>query len=239
MLITPIRTKKLIPPKDDLFALLDESLKDLRERDILLVASKIVSIHQGRCVRVEDADYTELIKQEADKYFPPANKKSPPITLKENTLVARAGIDENNGNGFYILWPEEPIKAAKEIAEHLKKKHEVKNFAVLIVDSHSTPLRGGSIGVSIGGSGIKPLFELKEKKDIFGRPTSYESNAVDPLAAAGVLTMGETNEQTPLCIVRDLPKSVQFTDKDVYHTVFVKPEHDMYRRAMKELYEKK
>ena len=237
MLITPIRTRKLIPPKDDLFALLDESLKDLRERDILLVASKIVAIHQGKCVRVEDADYTELIKQEADKYFPPANKKSPPVTLMENTFVARAGIDENNGNGFYILWPEEPTKAAKEIAKHLKKKHELKNLAVLIVDSHSTPLRGGSIGVSIGGSGIEPLIELKEKKDIFGRPASYKSNVVDAIAAAGVLNMGETNEQTPLCIVRDLPESVVFTDKDVYHTVFVKPEHDMYQSVMKGLYE--
>ena len=50
MKITPIKTRLFLPPKDSL----DETLKSLSKRlkngDIVVITSKIVSIAEGRCI---------------------------------------------------------------------------------------------------------------------------------------------------------------------------------------------
>jgi len=50
--------------------------------------------------------------------------------------------------------------------------------------------------------------------DIFGRLFQFEKlNIADSLASAGVLVMGEGNEQTPLAIVTDIP-TITFQQSD-------------------------
>ena len=41
-----------MPPKDDFLEALDESLPKLKEGDVLLVASKVLAIHQGRTKKI-------------------------------------------------------------------------------------------------------------------------------------------------------------------------------------------
>ena len=63
MRIKAIKTRLLKPPKDDLYGVISSRIKKLPERSVLVMASKVVSIHQGRCVlksKVTDKD--ELIK---------------------------------------------------------------------------------------------------------------------------------------------------------------------------------
>ena len=52
MKVEVIRTKKLLPPKDDLYVAIRQSIKNLPERSVVVVTSKIVAIHQGRCVKI-------------------------------------------------------------------------------------------------------------------------------------------------------------------------------------------
>ncbi len=47
--ILPIKTKKILPPKDDLYAEL-KHLPKLKEGDVLVIASKTLAIYQGRTV---------------------------------------------------------------------------------------------------------------------------------------------------------------------------------------------
>jgi len=47
----PIKTRIMQPPKDDLYPLLDEYLTDVEENDVVLISSKVLAIHQGRCIR--------------------------------------------------------------------------------------------------------------------------------------------------------------------------------------------
>ena len=88
------------------------------------------------------------------------------ITIKGHTLIANAGIDESNANGYYILWPKRPSALAKEIRAYLKKKYKIKNLAVVVTDSHIIPLRHGTTGISIGFYGMEPLYDYRGMPDI-------------------------------------------------------------------------
>ena len=67
MKVTPIKTRKVIPNRDkDLFAILDRYLPRLKERTIVAVTSKIVSICEGRTVPNTGQSKLDLAKQEAN-----------------------------------------------------------------------------------------------------------------------------------------------------------------------------
>ena len=212
MIIKAIKTRKFIPPKDDLWELL-ASIKFLKENSVIAVTSKVVGIGEGRCIPVSEIDKDELIKQEADKYLP---RKFVPeglvmYTLKNNMLVASAGIDESNGDGYYILWPKDPNKSAKDIWQFLKNKFKLKKLGIIITDSRLIPLRQGVVGYSIGYFGFNPIKDYRGKKDIFGRKFEMEtSNIPDSLASAAVLEMGEGSECKPIAIISEVP-DIEFT----------------------------
>ena len=165
MNIYPIKTRVLKPPQDNLYEVLDSALPELAEGDIVVVTSKIVSIHQGRCVLISEAVKEDLVKSEAEKYLPPScNTIGVAITIKLNTLIPNAGIDESNGNSFFILWPKDPQKSAKAIWQFLRKKFNIKDLGVIITDSRLTPLRQGVVGYAIGYFGFNPIKDYRGKE---------------------------------------------------------------------------
>ena len=120
----PIKTRPLLPPKDDLFSVMDTSLTDVQDGDILFITSKVIAIHQGRCVPVGSISKEELIKQEADQRV--INDAIPEkdfyLTMKNNILIPNVGIDESNANGYYILRPEQLQEITKQIYEFICQK---------------------------------------------------------------------------------------------------------------------
>lgn len=163
---------------------------------------------------VKDKD--ELIKKEADFYLD--RDKVPKghviLTIKNNILIPTAGIDESNGNGYFILWPKSPFSTAKQIYNFIKKNYRLNNFGIIISDSHCTPSRWGTLGVSIAYYGFYPLKDYRGTKDIFKRKMKIsQSNVADALAAAAVFVMGEGSEQTPIAIIQDID-SVEFKEFD-------------------------
>lgn len=217
-----------MPPKDDLWDLLS-SIKSLDENSVVVVTSKVVSIAEGRCIpmdQVEDKD--KLAIAEADKYIPRQLSPNGLIlsTIKNNLFVASSGIDESNGDNFYILWPKNPQKSAKKIWEFLREKFKINNLGVIITDSRLIPLRAGVAGVAIAYFGFKPLIDYREKKDLFGRKFKMEtSNIPDSLASAAVLEMGEGSEQTPVAIISDIPY-IEFTNRFI--NLEIPEEEDMF-----------
>lgn len=234
----PIKTRIMQPPEDDFFSVLDESVTDLRDGDVLVVSSKVVAIHQGRCVKNDGTvDKEELVKNESDYYIPSSEKNRWNLSVKYHALLLTAGIDESNSNGYFTLLPENPSEAAREIRDYLLKKFNLKNLGVIISDSHSIPFRYGTLGVSIGFYGLEPVKYFHGEKDLFGRPFKYTRiNTVDALAGFGTYMMGETSEQTPLCIIRNAPH-VLYSDKDNSNDLFIPPEEDIYYQLLKPLYE--
>ncbi|KKQ60203.1 MAG: hypothetical protein US80_C0001G0036 [Candidatus Daviesbacteria bacterium GW2011_GWA2_38_17] len=202
-----------MPPKDNLWELLG-SIKSLEENSVVAVTSKVVSIGEGRCIAIEKfKNKDELAIKETDKYLPRNTVPHGLVlhTIKNNLFIASAGIDESNGDGFYVLWPKDPQAAAKKIWQFLSQKFKVKNLGIIITDSRLVPLRRGVVGVAIGYFGFKPIRDYRGTKDIFGRKFEMEtSNLPDSLATSAVLEMGEGSEQTPLAIITDV-SYIEFT----------------------------
>ncbi len=238
MQIFKIKTRKFLPPKDSLYQLLDRHLPKLKDRDIVLITSKVLAIHQGRCVKIQTDTIEEknrLIMKEADWYVP--QKKRPGqhwhLTIKNNTLIADAGIDKSNGKGYYILWPKNLNKLLKTIWKYLRKKYRLKKLAVIAIDSHLVPLRAGTVGISTGFYGLKPLVDYRGQPDIFGKKLEVtKANMVDGLAAIGNLLMGEGREQTPIVIARGL-NNIKFTNKNTSRKLLIEPKLDVFAPLLK------
>lgn len=205
MKIVPIKTEKVLPQSTTLTAFLDRSLKKFPENSILVITSKVVALCEGRVVPLQKISESTL-KQEADYYLPKEKSRyNIPLTIKDHAFIARAGMDASNTGGYYSLLPKDSYATAKKVRSSLVKRFGVKNAGVIIVDSHSSPLRRGVTGVAIGWSGFEGLKGYEHVPDIFGHNFTSHANQVDALATAASLTMGEGNEQTPLCLITDIP----------------------------------
>lgn len=226
-----VKTRVMVPPRDDVYSVLDAHLPVLCEGDVVIITSKVLAIHQGRCVKMsDDVDKDDLIIGEAERYIP--RSKVPNgnlfLTIKDYTLIPSAGIDESNGNGYYILWPKRTNALLKQIRLYLMKKFHLKKLGVIATDSHTIPLRYGVIGISTGFVGLEPLYDYRGKPDIFGRKLKFtKSNFVDALSAMAVLLMGEGKECMPVVIVRGA-SFVRFTDRLAYKKLVIPPDKDIY-----------
>lgn len=230
MKVTAIKTRIMKPPKDYLWQVLSESIKSLKEKDVVAITSKIISIGEGRCISLEKYNKDDLVIKEADLYLPRDLSPQGLVihTIKNNLVTASAGIDESNAKGYYILWPKDPFESAKKIWKFLKKKFNLKELGVIITDSRLIPLRRGVVGIAISFYGFKPIKDYRGKKDLFGREFKMEtSNLPDSLATAAVLVMGEGAESQPIAIISDIA-DIKFTTKDQSSFLKINQKEDMF-----------
>lgn len=238
MIVNFIKTHKITQADSDIFKILDQYITELEENSVLAVTSKIVSITEGSLVKMEDIEKGELIKQQSELFLSSSeNKYNISFTIANNILSASAGIDESNGNGFYILWPKNPQESANKIREYLSNKFGLKNFGVVITDSKTTPLRWGVTGIALAHSGFLALKDYVGKPDLFDRPFVYEKlNISDSIASAAVLVMGEGSEQTPMAILEDL-RNIDFQDRnpsdEELENLKIKLEDDLFAPFLK------
>ena len=233
MKVTTYKTKKVVL-KDKLFEILDKSLLELKEEDVVVITSKIVAICQGRIVK-NNGKITklDLVKKEADFYLPEEYVNyGVYMTIKDSMVVASAGIDESNGGGYFILWPENLQETTNEIWRYLRKKNQLKELGIVISDSKIIPMRRGTSGVGLSWCGFEPLRNYIEKPDIFGHNLRVtKANIVDGIAASAVLNMGEGREQTPIAVVSEI-SNIKFVErtptKEELNEMSIKPKDDVY-----------
>jgi coenzyme F420-0:L-glutamate ligase len=239
----------IIEKGQDLFAVFRDALAEpLQERDIVCVTSKVVSLEQGRVVKLADIEpsaearrmkkleyskdfeaypeLAELVLREAEHVF--ANGFVY-LTLKDNIFIANAGIDLSNiPDGYAILWPEEPWAWAENFRQRLKTHYQVENVGVVVTDSHLTPLRRGVTGLAIAYSGFEGIQSEIGKPDLFDKPLAVTEKAVaDDLASVAVFVMGESDEGIPFVVVREAPAIFTGRQIDPLET-FINPKLDLY-----------
>jgi putative folate metabolism gamma-glutamate ligase len=208
MKVTAYKTHK-IGVGEDIFAILDNYLPKLEDKTVVAIASKIIAFCQKDVVKKEPGmEKRDLIEQEADFYlgdeYPRPFGQS--ISIKNHTLSASAGIDESNGNGYFILWPKNLQQITNEIWHYLRKKNGIKNLGIIVTDSRIVPLRWGVIGITLSWCGFEPLKDYTGHPDIFGRTMMVEKTSlIDSLATAATITTGEGYEQKPLAVIEDIP----------------------------------
>ena len=110
------------------------------------------------------------------------------------------------------MLPENPDASAAALREKLEAKTGIR-IGVLIIDSHGRAWRNGTVGVTIGISGVPGIVDKRGEEDLFGfKLRVTEIGAADELAAAASLLMGQVDEGTPVVHVRGFPYPLRTTE---------------------------
>ncbi|RSS84634.1 coenzyme F420-0:L-glutamate ligase [Streptomyces sp. WAC05292] len=218
-----------VEPGDDLARLIAASAPDLRDGDILLVTSKIVSKAEGRIVRA--ASREEAIDAETVRVV--ARRGTLRIVQNRQGLVmAAAGVDASNtAPGTVLLLPEDPDASAAAIRTGLARLLSV-DVGVVITDTAGRPWRTGLTDIAIGSAGVRVLHDLRGGTDTHGNPlTATVVATADELAAAGDLAKGKAANR-PVAVVRGLSHLV---GGDATAALLVRrAEDDMFRLGTSE-----
>jgi coenzyme F420-0:L-glutamate ligase/coenzyme F420-1:gamma-L-glutamate ligase len=169
----------------------------------------------------KDPRVVELILRESNEVL----RARPGAIIVEHRLgfvCANAGIDHSNvsplesSEGFetfgrlnpeewVLLLPENPDCSAGAIRQKLETITKAR-IGVLIIDSHGRAWRNGTVGATIGLSGLPGLVDLRGQSDLFDfRLRITQVGAADELAAAASLVMGQAAEGTPVVHARGFP----------------------------------
>jgi coenzyme F420-0:L-glutamate ligase/coenzyme F420-1:gamma-L-glutamate ligase len=219
----------LVEPGYDLAGLIVDSLNDaglrLENGDVVVVAQKIVSKSEGRCVNLDDVEpseqalaladqvgkdprFVELVLLESEHVV----RAWPNVLIVAHRLgfvMANAGIDQSNidhltGRERVLLLPLDPDGSAASLKARFDETFGVKT-GVIINDSFGRPWRNGVVGVALGVAGLPSLLDMIGVPDLFGRPMQVTEIAVaDEIAAGASLLMGQAAEGLPVVVVRGL-----------------------------------
>lgn len=177
----------------------------LRDGDVVVVSSKIVSKAEGRVVAAHDREAAitaETVRVVASR----ARPGGPPLRIVENRLglvMAAAGVDASNTpEGTVLLLPLDPDGSASRMRKAVNGLGV--NVAVVVTDTTGRPWREGLVDIAIGVAGLAPLVDERGGIDTHGRPLTVTVTAVaDQIAAAAELVKGKATGR-PIAIVRGL-----------------------------------
>ena len=103
-----------------------------------------------------------------------------------------------------VLYPRRPEVSAWMIREALKFSRGV-SVGVVICASRLSPTRRGTTGVAVAASGIEAIVDMRGRADLFGNVLKVTAQGLaDDLSSAAEVLMGESDESTPIVMVRGL-----------------------------------
>ena len=198
--VVPVTGLPEITAGRDLAALIAEAAPDLRDGDILVVTSKIVSKAEGRVVT---ASREQAIEAETARVV--ARRGATTIAQTRHGLVlAAAGVDESNTvPGTVVLLPEDPDESARRLRKALQARTG-RTVGGVITDTMGRPWRAGQTDNAIGAAGVVPVRDYRGEPDTFGNIMEVTVAAVaDEIAAAADLVKGKS-AGVPVAVVRGL-----------------------------------
>jgi coenzyme F420-0:L-glutamate ligase/coenzyme F420-1:gamma-L-glutamate ligase len=205
--ILPIRGIGEVGPGTDLAELITAAAPWLRDGDVLVVTSKIVSKAEGQLVDVptggpeREAAREEILAAETSR--PVARRGHTRIVQTHHGFVmASAGIDASNvERSRLVLLPKDPDASARGLRAALKERFGL-DVAVIVSDTMGRPWRNGLTDVALGAAGIDPIRDYRGEYDLYGNEMHVTQVAVvDELSAAGDLVKGKF-DQVPVAVVR-------------------------------------
>ncbi len=196
-------------PGDDLADALATAAPWLRDDDVVVVTSKVLSKCEGRIVPApqdpeeRDALRRKLIDDEAVRVL--ARKGRTLITENNLGLVqAAAGVDGSNvGSTELALLPVDPDGSAAALRTGLHERLGV-TVGVIVTDTMGRAWRNGQIDAAIGAAGVTVLHGYAGAHDVHGNELVVTEVAVaDEIAAAADLVKGKLTG-IPVAVVRGL-----------------------------------
>ena len=199
-------------PGDDLAAAIAAAAPWLRDNDVVVITSKVLSKCEGRIVAApsdpdaRDALRRRLINAEAVRVL--ARKGRTLITENSLGLVqAAAGVDGSNVNSHELaLLPVDPDGSAAAVASALRDTLGV-TVGVVVTDTMGRAWRTGQTDVAIGAAGLTVLHAYAGEHDEHGNELVVTEIAIaDEIAAAADLVKGKLTA-VPVAVVRGLTLS--------------------------------
>ncbi len=216
----PIRGIPQVRAGDDLSALIAAALEaggmSLRDGDIVVVASKVVSKSLGlrapaglRAALVL-AESSEVIAERAT----PGGEVTRIVRTWAGPALAGAGIDASNtgpdpaDGGTVLLLPRDPDAQARRLRTALARRCGRERIGVIIADTSGRPWRIGQVDYALGAAGVRVLDDLRGHTDADGRPLTLTQRALaDELACTADLVKGK-REGIAAVLMRGLAQAV-------------------------------
>jgi coenzyme F420-0:L-glutamate ligase/coenzyme F420-1:gamma-L-glutamate ligase len=214
---------------DDIGDLLVSAGADLRDGDVLVVTSKVVSKAEGRIVPGTREEHlpAESVRVVASRGFTHI------VETRHGLVMAAAGIDASNvPAGHVALLPLDPDASAARIRQSLATALGI-DVAVIVSDTMGRPWRDGVVDAAIGASGLDVLWDLRGLRDGAGHLLEATVVAVaDELAAAGDLVKGKL-AASPVAVIRGFPLQRNVSD-DGADRLVRRSADDMFRLGTRE-----
>ncbi len=223
--VLPVTGLPEITTGADLAALVAEAAADLRDGDIVVITSKIVSKAEGRVVT---ASREQAIEAETARVV----ARRGPTTIaqtRHGLVLAAAGVDESNtAPGTVVLLPEDPDESARRLRKALQARTG-RTVGVIVTDTMGRPWRAGQTDNAIGAAGVTPVRDYRGEADTFGNILEVTVAAVaDEIAAAADLVKGKSR-QVPAAVVRGLAALVTEQDGPGARAIIRPADEDMFR----------
>ena len=210
--VLPVRGIGDVTPGDDLAETITRAAPWLRDGDVLVVTSKIVSKAEGRLVDVPaDGPEREAARQEvlAPETARVVARRGPTAIVQTHHgfVMAAAGIDASNVDKTHlVLLPSDPDASARALRSALRARTG-RDVGVVVSDTMGRTWRNGLTDVALGAAGVAPLRDHRGEIDPYGNELELTEMAViDELAAAGELVKGKC-DRVPVAVVRGYPRA--------------------------------
>lgn len=197
----------------------------LRDGDIVVVTSKIVSKAEGRVVRMGreqaiEAETVRVVARRGDAKI---------VETRQGLVLAAAGVDASNTPpGTVALLPEDPDGSARGLRKALSERSGV-TLGVIVTDTLGRAWRTGQTDTAIGAAGVLPALDHRGGTDTFGNPLEVTLTAVaDEIAGAADLVKGKTRH-VPVAVVRGLADLVTDADGPGARALIRPAAEDMFR----------
>jgi coenzyme F420-0:L-glutamate ligase/coenzyme F420-1:gamma-L-glutamate ligase len=221
--ILPLNGLPEVRPGANLGAMIVEASAEqgpsIEDRDVLVVAQKVVSKAEGRLVPLvevtpspfavayaqtfdKDPRHVEVVLREARRVV----RMDHGVLIVETfhgLVCANAGVDASNVEGEEVLCllPVDPDASAARLVDAIQERTG-KRVAVVVTDTFGRPWREGQTNVAIGVAGMSPLRNYVGQTDQYGYELRVTLLCVaDELASAAELVMGKI-DRVPVAIVR-------------------------------------
>ena len=184
----------VVEPGVDLAGLLCAACPELRDGDVVVVASKVVAKAEGRLEAVAADDplsHKPIVERESVRVL----RRRGDLVISETKhgyVCANAGIDRSNvEDGWVVLLPDDPDRSARRLRDGIRARAGVE-VAVVVSDTFGRTWRRGLTDVALGCAGIGAILDLRGSTDTYGHELQVTMVAVvDEIAGAAELVMGK------------------------------------------------
>ena len=192
----------------------------LRDGDIVVVTSKIISKAEGRSAPAQQR--TAAIDQETAATVA-VRGETVIVRTHGGLTVAAAGVDTSNVEpDRIVLLPPDPDQSAARLRAELEAATGCR-LGVIISDTAGRAWRLGQTDHAIGSSGVRVLERYAGRRDRYGNELSITAIAIaDELAAAADLAKAKLAER-PVAVLRGLSQHLCDDSRDARAADLLRP----------------